>query len=383
MKCYEHQAKEIFGKCGIPVPKGIVVDAPDRLKKAFQSVGLPAVIKAQVLVGGRGKAGGIKVVDTPANARKEAERLFGAEIKGLPVKRLLIEEKLKIAREYYAGIVTDRDSGGPLAIVSSRGGMNIEEVSRDFPDKIAREPIDYLYGLQEYQARNLAYSSGIAREDVPRLVPILMKLYRLYQECDAELTEINPLVVTEDGRIVAADGRLNVDDSALYRRPDLKAYREDTLEVRLEEEARIKYVDVGGDIGILSSGAGMTMTVMDQVIEAGGKPANFLDGGMGMLDKAPKRGLDLLMDRGVNAILLSTYTGGRSDSMAKKLVEAIESTPRLNVPVIVRFQGLNQEEAEKILSACSYKDLHIAHDIDESARMAVTLAGRVHEHIGE
>jgi succinyl-CoA synthetase beta subunit len=210
-----------------------------------------------------------------------------------------------------------------------------------------------------------------------------MKLYRLYEDCDAELTEINPLVVTEDGRIVAADGRLNVDDSALYRRPDLKAYREDTLEVRLEEEARIKYVDVGGDIGILSSGAGMTMAVMDQVIEAGGKPANFLDGGIGMLDKAPKRGLELLMERGVNAILLSTYTGGRSDFMAEKLVEAIESTPRLNVPVIVRFQGLNQEAAEKILLACSYKDLHIAHDIDESARMAVTLARRAYEHIGK
>ncbi len=383
MKCCEYQAKEVFGRYGIPTPKGVVVDAPGQLGKALKAVGLPAVIKAQVLAGGRGKAGGVKVVDTPADARKEAKRLLGSEIKGLPVRKLLVEEKLPIAREYYVGIVTDRDSGGPLAIVSSMGGMNVEEVASRFPDRIATAKVDYAFGLQEYQARALAYSTGIAKADVPQVVRILMDLYRLYRECDAELTEINPLVAIEDGRLVAADGRLNVDDSALYRQSGLKRYREDTLEVRLEEEARIKYVDVGGDIGILSSGAGMTMTVMDQVIEAGGRPANFLDGGMGMLDKAPKRGLELLTERGVSAILLSTYTGGRSDTMAKKFVEAIESTPRLNVPVIVRFQGLNQEEAEKILAGCSYKDLHVAHDIDESARMAVALARRTDEHPGK
>ena len=214
------------------------------------------------------------------------------------------------------------------------------------------------------------------KEDINNVVRVLRNLYRVYKECDAELTEINPLVITTKGEIIAADGRLNIDDSSLYRHPDLKQYRDETLEVKLDEEARIKYVELDGNIGIISSGAGMTMAVMDQVIAAGGKPANFLDGGVGLLDKAPKRGLDLLIERGVDAILYSTYTGGRSDAMAKKWVEAIEDTPKLNIPVIVRFQGLNQDEAENILAGCRYKNLHIARDIGESAEMAVKLAGR-------
>lgn len=376
MKCYEYQAKEVFKKYGIPVSKGVVIDELNQLDSAIQSVGLPIVIKSQVLTGGRGKAGGIKIADDLETAQSEGKRIFGSEIKGLIVKKLLLEEKLDIAREYYMGIITDRDSYGPVAIVSSMGGMNVEEVGKNFPDKIAKQNIDYVYGLQDYQARILAYSSGIMRQDINDVVRVLRNLYRLYKDCDAELTEINPLVITTKGEIIAADGRLNIDDSALYRHPELKQYREETLEVKLDEEARIKYVDVGGNIGIISSGAGMTMTVMDQVIAAGGKPANFLDGGMGLLDKAPKVGLDLLLDRGVDAILYSTYTGGRSDAMAKKFVEAIEDTPKLNIPVIVRFQGLNQDEAENILAGCRYKNLHIAHDIDESAKMAVTLARR-------
>jgi succinyl-CoA synthetase beta subunit len=376
MKCYEYQAKEVFKKYGIPVAKGVVIDDLSQLDNAVNAVGLPVVIKSQVLTGGRGKAGGIKVAESREKATAEVKRLLGSEIKGLKVNKLLIEQKIDIAREYYLGIVTDRDSYGPVAIVSSMGGMNVEDVSKDFPDKIVKRNIDYVYGLQDYEARALAYSSGIKKEDINNVVRVLRNLYRVYKECDAELTEINPLVITSKGEIIAADGRLNIDDSSLYRHPDLKQYRDETLEVKLDEEARIKYVEMDGNIGIISSGAGMTMTVMDQVIAAGGKPANFLDGGLGLLDKAPKVALDLLLARGVAAVLFSTYTGGRSDSMAKKFCEAIESTPKLNIPIIVRFQGLNQDEAVKILTDCSYKDLHIAYDIDEAAKVAVKLAGR-------
>jgi succinyl-CoA synthetase beta subunit len=376
MKCYEYQAKDVFKRFGIPVPKGVVIDDVTGMDHAIEEVCLPLVIKSQVLTGGRGKAGGIKLANTLEQSREEAGRLLGSEIKGLKVNKLLIEERLEIKNEYYLGIITDRDSYGPVVIVSSMGGMNVEDVSKNYPGKIVKMSIDYAYGLQNYQARELAYSSGINKEDVDKVVRVLMGLYRVYRECDAELTEINPLVVTAAGQIIAADGRLNIDDSALYRHPDLKKYQDRTLEVKLDEEARIKWVDIGGDIGIISSGAGMTMTVMDQVIAAGGKPANFLDGGLGLLDKAPKVGLDLMLKRGVSAILYSTYTGGRSDSMAKKFVEAIEETPELNVPVVVRFQGLNQSEAVKILSDCSYNDLHIAYDIDEAAKMAVKHAGR-------
>lgn len=376
MKCYEYQAKEIFQKYGIPVAKGAVISDLKQLDDAVKDIGMPVVVKSQVLTGGRGKAGGIKVAENMEKAAAEVKRLLGSEIKGLKVNKLLIEQEISITREYYLGIVTDRDSYGPVAIVSSMGGMNVEDVSKDFPDKIVQRNIDYVYGLQDYEARLLAYSSGIKKEDINNVVRVLRNLYRVYVECDAELTEINPLVITSKGEIFAADGRLNIDDSALYRHPDLKQYRDETLEVRLDEEARIKYVELDGNIGIISSGAGMTMTVMDQVIAAGGKPANFLDGGLGLLDKAPKVGLDLLLDRGVDAILFSTYTGGRSDAMARKFVDAIESTPRINIPVVVRFQGLNQDEAVKIVKNSSYKNLHIAYDIDEAARVAVKLAGR-------
>ncbi|KFN38154.1 hypothetical protein KN63_05725 [Smithella sp. F21] len=376
MKCYEYQAKEIFQKYGIPVAKGAVISDLKQLDDAVKDIGMPVVVKSQVLTGGRGKAGGIKVAENMEKAAAEVKRLLGSEIKGLKVNKLLIEQKISIAREYYLGIVTDRDSYGPVAIVSSMGGMNVEDVSKDFPDKIVQRNIDYVYGLQDYEARTLAYSSGIKKEDVNNVVRVLRNLYRVYVECDAELTEINPLVITSKGEIFAADGRLNIDDSSLYRHPDLKQYRDETLEAKLDEEARIKYVELDGNIGIISSGAGMTMTVMDQVIAAGGKPANFLDGGLGLLDKAPKVALDLLLDHGVDAILYSTYTGGRSDAMARKFVDAIESTPRINIPVIVRFQGLNQDEAVNIVKNSSYKNLHIAYDIDEAARVAVKLAGR-------
>lgn len=377
MKCYEYQAKEVFKRFGIPVGKSVIIDDNSQLDNAVKELGLPVVIKSQVLTGGRGKAGGIKVVNTLEDARKETKRLLGSELKGFKVNKLLIEQKLEIAREYYVGVITDRDSYGPVAIVSSMGGMNVEDVSKDHPDKISKMNIDYVYGLSDYQGRILAYSAGIDKKDVNAVVKVLRGLYKLYTECDAELTEINPLVVTAGGEVIAADGRLNIDDSALYRHPDLKQYRDYTLEVKLDEEARIKYVELDdGNIGIISSGAGMTMTVMDQVIAAGGRPANFLDGGLGLLDKAPAVGLDLLLDSGVKAILFSTYTGGRSDTMARKFVDAIEANPRVNIPIIVRFQGLNQEEAEKIIKNSVYKDLHIAHNIDESAKMAVKLARR-------
>ncbi|MBU0544561.1 MAG: acetate--CoA ligase family protein [Proteobacteria bacterium] len=376
MKCYEYQAKEVFKKYGIPIPKGAVIDDLKKMDDVIEAIGLPLVIKSQILTGGRGKAGGIKFADSSEKAMAEAKKLLGSEIKGLKVNKLLIEEKLEIANEYYLGIVTDRDFSAPVVIVSSMGGMNIEDVSKRFPDKIMKKNIDYAYGLQNFQARALAYSTGIKKEDVDKVVRILMALYHLYKECDAELTEINPLVITSNGQIIAADGRLNIDGNALYRHPDLKQYQERTLEVIIDEEARLKWVNLGGDIGIISTGAGMGMAVLDQVIAAGGKPANFLDGGMGLLDKGFKVGLDLIMKCGARAILFSAYTGGRSDTMASKFVEAIESSPALQVPVVVRLQGLNQEEAIRIISNCNYKNMHIVYDIDEAARMVVKLAGR-------
>ncbi len=376
MKCYEYQAKEVFKKYGIPVPRGAVIDDLKKIHEALETIGLPLVLKSQILTGGRGKAGGIKFADSSEQALKNAKNLFNSEIKGLKIKKLLIEEKLEIANEYYLGIVTDREFSSPVVIVSSMGGMNVEDVSKSFPDKIMKKNIDYAYGLQNYQARALAYSTGIKKKDVDKVVRVLMNLYHLYKKCDAELTEINPLVITSNGQIIAADGRLNIDDNALYRHPDLKQYQERTLEVIIDEEARLKWVNLGGDIGVISTGAGMGMAVLDQVIAAGGKPANFLDGGLGLLDKGFKVGLDLIMKCGVRAILFSAYTGGRSDSMAIKFVEAIESTPTLQVPVVVRLQGLNQEEAIRIISNCNYKNMHISYDIDEAARMVVKLAGR-------
>jgi len=375
LKLYEYQAKEVLQSYGISVPKGKLIESVEDLRAALSEVGAKVALKSQVLAGGRGKAGGIKLTQNESEAEQSAAALFGLEIKGLPVRKILVEEQLDIETEYFIGITNDRDLGCPVVIASSEGGMSVEEVAQKVPQKIAAVPVDLTVGLAPYAAMDVLLQCGIDGKTARQILPLMLALYRAYRECDAELVEINPLVVTKDGRLVAADARLNIDDNALYRQPRFKAMKEQTAEDRIMEEARILYVDLGGNIGIMSTGAGMTMAVMDHVVAMGGRPANFMDCGIGMLDKAPKRGIELLVKRGVDAILISTYTGARSEIMAEKIIEAIESTPELNVPVVVRLQGLNQDQAETVLSNAACANLHTAKTLDDAVALAISLAG--------
>jgi len=374
VKLYEHQAKVIFKKTGIPVPKGKVVTSLEMVSEAFHDVGGKIVIKAQVLAGGRGKAGGIKAADTLADAKKICMSLLGSKLKGLEVKSLLFEERLDIAREYYLAIVNDRERSCPLAMLSMKGGMAIEEVAKEYPDQLAMQPIDILYGLEDYQIRANAFHLGVPFADLNPLVSILKRLYEVYRGNDAELTEINPLIVTQQEQLVAGDGRLNIDDNALFRHPEFKEY----IEVGVEKEFKAKkgnaFVDLDGDIGVMCTGAGMTMTMMDQISAYGGRPADFMDVGWGMLEGAAEEGIKLLLAKGVKVILISTYSGGRTDIMAEKILEGLPRISNLNVPVVIRLQGKNEERAQELLSECQLPYVRTAETLDKAVALAVQIS---------
>jgi succinyl-CoA synthetase beta subunit len=374
VKLYEYQAKSIFKKTGIPVPKGRIVTSLEMVSEAFNDAGGKIVIKAQVLTGGRGKAGGIKGVDTIDEAKKIAISLLGSKLKGLEVKSLLFEERLDIAREYYVAIVNDRERSCPLAMLSMKGGMAIEEVAKEYPDQLAMQPIDILYGLEDYQIRMNAFHLGVPFADINPLVSILKRLYEVYRCNDAELTEINPLIMTQQGQLIAGDGRLNIDDNSLFRHPELKQY----IEVGVDKEFKAKkgnaFIDLDGDIGVMCTGAGMTMTMMDQISAYGGKPADFMDVGWGMLEGAAEEGIKLLLAKGVKVILISTYSGGRTDIMAERILEGLPRIRNLNVPVVIRLQGKNEAQAQKLLSECQLPYVRTAETLDKAVALAVQIA---------
>lgn len=374
MKLYEYQAKEIFRKLGLPVPKSKLVTRLEEIEEAYQSVGPKMMIKAQVLVGGRGKAGGIKPANSLEEAKKIASSLLHSKLKELEVKRLLFEEQLNIAREYYMAFVNDRERACPLAMVSLKGGMDIEEVARQYPDQVATLPIEILYGLQDFQVRQIAFQIGLPSQDLNQFSKILKGLYDVYRTYDAELTEINPLIVTAQGELKVADGRLNVDDNSLFRHPDVAAWHEPGIDAEFKAKRGNAYVELDGDIGLMCTGAGMTMAIMDQIVANGGKPADFMDVGWGMLEGGAEEGIKLLLAKGVKVILISTYTGARTDIMAQKILEALPNIPHLNVPVVIRLQGKNEEEAQRILSECQLPYVKTAETLDKAVELAVKLA---------
>jgi len=374
VKLYEYQAKEIFKKLGLPVPKSKLVTRLEEVEEAYASVGPKVMIKAQVLVGGRGKAGGIKPANSLEEAKKIASSLLHSNLKGLEVKRLLFEEQLDIAREYYMAFVNDRERACPLAMVSLKGGMDIEEVARQYPDQVATLPIDILYGLQDFQARQIAFQIGLPGQDLTQFTKMLKGLYDVYRAYDAELTEINPLVVTAKGELKAADGRLNVDDNSLFRHPDVAAWQEPGIDAEFKAKKGNAYVELDGNIGLMCTGAGMTMAIMDTIAAFGGKPADFMDVGWGMLEGGSEEGIKLLLAKGVKVILISTYTGARTDIMAEKILEALPRIPNLNIPVVIRLQGKNEEIAQKILSECKLPYVKTAETLDKAVELAVNIA---------
>jgi len=376
MKIHEYQAKELFVRAGMPVPPGTVVRTPDEAEKAAAAIGKPVVVKAQVLVGGRGKAGGVKLAQTPAEAREKASKILGMDIKGETVQKVLVTEAVDIEKEIYVGVIMDRRSHRPLIMASAEGGVEIEVTAKEKPEAIKRVLVDPLYGLHPFAARRLA-ASLVGDGDLTRqAADIIEKLYRVYEESDASLAEINPLVVTRDRRVLAIDAKMNFDDNALYRHRDIEGMRDNEAEDEGEARARaegLSFVRLAGNVGCIVNGAGLAMATMDLVKEYGGQPANFLDiGGSSRPEKVVTALSIILEDKSVRSILFNIFGGiTRCDDVARGLVTAFD-TMKLTLPVVVRLTGTNEQEAREILR--KVPSLHAAETMDEAVKKAIELA---------
>ena len=375
MKLHEYQSKAIFAKYGIPIPKGTVAENAEAARQVAAQIGKKVVIKSQVLVGGRGKAGGIKVAATPNDAEKLADQILEMTIKGLPVRKVLVDEAINIAREIYLGVVVDRSTRRATMMGSAAGGVEIEEVARVTPEKIIRVAIDPAFGLQEYQARELAFAIGIDKSNVREFTTIATGLYRAFVDVDASLAEINPLVVTGEGRLIAADGKIVLDDNALYRHLDLEQLRDVDEESSEEQQARkagLSYVKLDGNIGCMVNGAGLAMATMDVIKFYGGEPANFLDIGGGAKAEKVKVALEIILsDPNVRAVLFNIFGGiTRGDEVARGIVEGLKGV-KTNVPMVARIVGTNAEEGRKILANAN---MITAETLEEGAQKAVGAA---------
>ena len=376
MKLQEYRSKEILARHGVPLLAGAVATDPAQARSAAERIGGPVMVKAQVLVGGRGKAGGVKLAADPDQAEARAREIIGLDIKGVTVRTLLVAPAAEIAHEYYLGLILDRAAKAVTVIASAEGGVEIEETARTNPEAILRLPIDALIGLQAYQVRSTAFFLGIPAELRRDFGTVLNGLYASFMEADADLAEINPLVVTDDGRLLALDAKIVLDDSALFRHPDLEAMRDLNEEEPAETAAReagISFIKLDGTIGCMVNGAGLAMTTMDLVKLAGGEPANFLDiGGGAKADRVAAAFRIILEDPNVRAILINIFGGiTRGDEVARGIVEARAAMQR-EVPMVVRIVGTNAEEAAEILRAAS---LITADSLDDAAAKAVAAAG--------
>jgi succinyl-CoA synthetase beta subunit len=367
MKLYEYKAKEIFSNYGIAVPRGILVKDPNELKE-FK---FPAVLKSQVLVGGRGKAGGIKFADDLEEARAKIDEILGMDIKGLKVKLVLVEEKAKIVKELYVGFVVDRTAKRNVLILSSEGGVNIEEVAQKSPDSVIKFEIDPTEGLPTHKITNLVKKMGLRGKEMVSVVRIVNKLSKVFSDYDAELAEINPLVTTPEG-LLAVDAKLIVDDNSLYRHKDLAkefARSEEYTEIEKKaKDAGLSYVELDGDIGVIGCGAGLVMASLDTLKLYGGQAANFLDVGGGANAENMRRALELVVQKeNVKSIFINIFGGiTRCDEIAKGIVDFAPKTP-----ISVRMMGTNEEEGKQILKDNGYS---VSETIEESAKEAIELA---------
>ncbi len=376
MRLYEYQAKALFARFGIPVPKGRVCRTLPEVEDALAELGPRVAVKAQVLVGGRGKVGGVRLVEAEEQALEAATALLGSSLRGEVVRAVLVEERLDTASEMYLAVVTDahRLRTCPLLMFSSQGGVDIEALASESPSLLRRVHVDPRFGLFGYQIRTLV--RDVLGSLQAQVEPIVRGLYQVYWEMDAELAEINPLVITGDGRLVAADARLNVDSNALFRHPDLERNYANATEERAAR-ARLSYVELDGDIGIISNGAGLTMATMDMIELAGGRPANFLDEGDRILAGGIYDGLCLLRDNPrVKAIFINVFGGGvRCDVIAEKIVQALDSLADLRLPIVVCLQGRNADDARAIMEGAQRENLHFVPDFYAAVEKVVSLAG--------
>ncbi len=376
MKIHEYQAKQIFAKYGIPLPQGEVTSTPEEAKKIAERIGMPVMVKAQVHVGGRGKAGGIKKADNPDQAFEVANQILGMNIKGLVVQKVLVTECKDIASEAYIGVIVDRKSKRPVIMVSAAGGIDIEEVAKESPEKIHKLEIHPLLGIQSFQARDLAYKLYLDAKIANQTSPVILKLYRAFQENDCSLAEINPFITTPDAQVWALDAKINVDDSGLARHAEIEAMRDLDAEEKAEVEAREKglsFVKLDGNIGCIVNGAGLAMATMDLVKRFGAEPANFLDiGGSSNPEKVVSAMKIILRDSNVKAILFNIFGGiTRCDDVANGIVYAVKQlNPK--VPIVVRLTGTNEEKARKILEEVN---LTATSSMEEVVKKAIELSG--------
>ena len=375
MKLHEYQSKLIFSKYGIPIPKGRVASTASEAKIITKELGGHVVIKSQVLVGGRGKAGGIRLAKNPEEAEEITSEILALEIKGLPVRKVLVDEAANIESEIYLGITNDRAARKPVMMSSSAGGVEIEEVARDTPEKIIKVHIDPLVGLRDYQARNIAISIDLLRDYWKSFGQIANGLWKAFKENDATLAEINPLVITSEKQLLAVDGKMIIDDNSLFRHPDLAEMRDLDAEAESEITARkygLSFIKLDGNIGCMVNGAGLAMTTMDIIKLFGGEPANFLDiGGGAGAEKVAAALRIILADPNVKTILINIFGGiTRCDEVARGILSALREV-QTTVPMVIRLVGTNAEEGRQILASAK---MVTAETLSEAAQKAVAIA---------
>jgi succinyl-CoA synthetase beta subunit len=376
---YEYQGKELFRRFGIPVSEGRLATTPAEARAAAEELGGPVVVKAQVLTGGRGKAGGIKLAEGPDDAERKAEEILGLDISGHVVRKLWIENASEIAKEYYLSVTFDRGEKKSLLMLTTEGGVEIEEVAAEKPEALARLHVDPLEGFQPYQARRLIYGAGIDDPgEQKQILGIAGRLYACFVESDAMLCEINPLIVTPEGEVRALDSKFTVDENALYKHPeiaemrDLEAY---PPEERAAREKGVTYVKLDGEVGILGNGAGLVMSTLDVIALVGGRPANFCDLGGGGDAQGVVDALEIISaDPQVRSIVFNIFAGiTRCDVVAQGILQALSET-KIEHPIVVRFDGTNAEEGREILAEAAPPNLHVEATMLDAAKRAVELA---------
>ena len=378
MDLLEYQGKQLFARHGVPVPTGAPATTVDQAVAAADEIGYPCVVKAQVLIGGRGKAGGIKVAKDRQEAEEHAKAILGMDIRGFTVHEVWIEAASDIAVEYYTSIVFDRSAKKPLVLLSTQGGMDIEEVAEKDPKAIARLHVDPLLGFQDFHARRLAYEAGIDADVIRPVGALLTKLYAAFVAEEAMLVEVNPLIVTGAREVVALDAKVTLDDNSLFRHPNNAELRDPSAEdpqERMAKERGLTYVSLDGDIGILGNGAGLVMSTLDVVAQAGGSPANFLDAGGGSKAEAITSAVEVILNNpNVKAVLFNIFGGiTRCDEVARGLIEAFGQLD-VKVPFVVRLDGTNDVEGRKLLADANLPNVHTESTMLDAANRVVELA---------
>lgn len=376
MRLHEYQSKQLFARAGIPIPHGRVANSASEVKSIAQELGGRVVIKAQVLVGGRGKAGGIRLAKNPDEAASLAALVLGMDLKGLPVRKVLVDEAVSINKELYLSITNDRAQKKPIIIASASGGVDIEEIAMQSPEKIIKLPIDPLLGLKDFQARDIAAGIDLSRDLWKSFIDIAKGLWRTYRECDAVTVEINPLVITAGQRLVALDGKMLLDDNALFRHPDLMEMRDLDAEDPTETEAQkygLSYIRLSGNVGCMVNGAGLAMATMDMIKLFDGEPANFLDiGGGASAGKVTAAFRIIFLEKSVKSVLINIFGGiTRCDEVAKGLLSALKDI-KPTIPIVVRLEGTNAAEARQLLSGTK---MVACDSLADAAKNAVKLAG--------